>query len=80
MPVYHFDIGDTVKGCIGACAAVTADNEEKALERLKARLRDNMAQEGFELAVTETQDIHYIRAYINPDHLTVDHIDDNWED
>lgn len=70
---FHFSLGDTTDGPVGFCAAVDANTEAEALEKLKASLPESYP---LEPVADQDKDIDYIRVYFNPDKITVADIDE----
>lgn len=75
MKSYHFDIGNSSTGPLGLCGRIKAETKEEALYIFRNRLW--AFTEG--LNVGEDNDEGYIEVYFNPDHITVNDIDDEDE-
>ena len=82
MPSYHFDCGNSTKGPIGLCAAVTADTKAEALTQLQTFL----AWVGEEVGLAKTSAVkaapglEYCNVYIEGDNITVADIDEETDD
>lgn len=74
---YHFDLGDSSAGPIGACARVTAKNCEEAARILRRALA--LLERECEVLRHE-EGIEYLTVYFNPDQITVANIDDEEPD
>jgi hypothetical protein len=73
MPKYHFDLGDSNDGPIGFCAEVRAPTRERAVEKLKEALPEDM--DVTDAATPLTTGIAYVQIYFNPDAVTAEAID-----
>lgn len=73
--VFHFSAGDSIDGCVGLAASIVADSRAAALERLRALLPGEIELD----FVGNMQAGEYVSVYLNPDALTVEDIDDEYE-
>lgn len=80
---YHFSCGNSSVGPIGFCARIRAKTKKEALEILKRVLPDEMKirpiYQGGEQGKKDDAAIEYIEAYISPDNIKIDDIDEHEE-
>jgi hypothetical protein len=72
MKNYHFDIGNSITGPIGLCAAVRAKSEAAAVAILRATLSSN--DETQEL-YPEDERVIYLNVYFNAEEVTTKNSD-----
>ena len=70
---YHFDLGDSSSGPIGACARVTAKDPEQAVTILRRALE--LLEREYKL-LRQAQGVEYLTVYFNPERITAANIDD----
>jgi hypothetical protein len=77
---YHFSCGNSSDGPIGFCARVKTTSKKEALEILKRVLPDEIKirpnYQGGEQGKKDDAAIEYIEAYISPDNIKIDDIDE----
>lgn len=73
---YHFDIGDSTKGPIGFSGAVHASSLEEALKVFKEHLPTELTVRSVLVKDIGDTLFEYAEAYINPDAITVNDIDE----
>ena len=72
---YHFDLGNTNKGSVGACGRVIAESKEEALAILKEALPEEIELKSF--CTEEQKDkIEYFNVYINTGNIKLRHLGD----
>jgi hypothetical protein len=80
---YHFSCGNSTDGPIGFCARVKAKSKEEALEILRRVLPEEVkirtAGAWDEQGKKDAAAIEYIEAYISPDNIKIDDIDEHEE-
>lgn len=74
---YHFDLGNSFSGPIGACARVTAKDCERAVGILRSALE--FLERQYEVLRHE-EGVEYLTVYFNPQKITADNIDDEEAD
>ena len=70
---YHFDLGDSSAGPIGACARVTAKDCEQAVTILRSALE--LLEREYEV-LRKAEGVEYLTVYFNPERITAANIDD----
>ena len=86
MRSYHFDLGNTAKGCVGLCARVVANSKREAVQLLKdafensalidASVERDAKYQGTVALHLRAKEIEYVHVYLNLDNLSPRHIDD----
>jgi hypothetical protein len=86
MRTYHFDLGNTTKGCLGLCAAVFANSKREAVQLLKdafensapidASVERDTQYQGTVALHLRAEAVEYVHVYLNLGKLTSRHIDD----
>ena len=70
---YHFSLGDSADGPVGACARVLASSEEAAVRQLRALLESKAR----ELVMTHlSHSIESLTVYFNPSAISANAIDE----
>ncbi len=86
MKRFHFDLGDSEKGCLGLCASVLADSEQEAVQQLRNAFdkasvisasvdRDGGYRGSVALELLDTE-VEYVHIFLNFDNLKTQSIDD----
>jgi hypothetical protein len=76
---FHFDLGNSNDGQVGACARVRASSKKEALEILLSHLGDEGEVEVIDEFTSDGDDdkgIEYFNVYLNYDLITTKDIDE----
>jgi hypothetical protein len=88
MRSYHFDLGNSTKGCLSLCARVVADSKRDAVRLLKDAFENMPIDVSFEWESpyqgtielrVQADAVEYVHVYLNLSNLMPRHIDDGEE-
>lgn len=76
---YHFSAGNSTFGPVGFCASVRATSAQEAVDVLRASLPEAISVKDDRSSGknADRPAVEYLRVYLNPAAVTVEHIDDD---
>jgi hypothetical protein len=83
LRMYHFDLGNSSEGPVGACIAVAAHTAEEAVRKAQNVFGGGLDGVGLDYLIEVFDErVHpdeYCRVYLNPDALRIRDIDEEYE-
>ena len=76
---FHFDCGNSTTGQIGFCGRIRARTREEALRIMKRVLPTEIKIHSCAESDDDARAVEYLEAYISPDNITLDDVDDGEE-